>query len=304
MPTDYDIHVDGVHAGDLPMAVLRDLATLVVEGTTRAARLAAEGRSVSRGAAPAWLAQASEVRLTALKEGSLAIELQARPLAEMAPDVFAQQSLFGVLNGETTAVDLLMDALDDALHSRRDSERLDGGMLELLASTRGLFGRGATRLTIARHGKKPKELQFGAPAVSTFQTLAEATPAARVDRVVGVLDSLTLSTKTFVLKVDEKSTLRGLAGSVSLEVLKGLMGKRIVVEGTVAFRPSGLPQRVEADHAAVATTSDLVWERQLRADVGPAALISGAANDLKSLFGEWPGDEDDDVLFAALDELS
>jgi hypothetical protein len=103
MTTKYDIRLDGVHAFDLPMTVMRELANFLIEGTSRATRLAAEGRSVARGTAPSWLAPTAEVRLTGVKEGSLTMEVQARPLAEMAPDVFAQQLLFGGPDGGATA---------------------------------------------------------------------------------------------------------------------------------------------------------------------------------------------------------
>lgn len=159
VPPEYEIQLDGVQVRDLSFGVLRDLADLVIEGAGRAARLAAEGRSTARGSAPAWLADASDVRLVGLREGSLVLDVTARPLAEIAPGIFPTAT------GET-ALDLLMLAVDDALQGRRDSERLDLGMLQTLVKARALFGRGAQRLRFARRGGAPIEL--AEPAAERF----------------------------------------------------------------------------------------------------------------------------------------
>lgn len=172
MSTRYEIHLDGVHARDLPLGILRDLADLVIEGSSRAARLAAEGRSTARGSAPVWLGEASDVRLAELREGSLVLAVTARPLGEIAPGIFP------IATGET-AFDLLMLAVEDALQGRRDSERLDLGMLQTLVKARSLFGRGASRLRFMRVGGAAIEL--AEPAMERFQRLATETPPSKVD---------------------------------------------------------------------------------------------------------------------------
>jgi hypothetical protein len=295
----YDIYLDGVQALDLPMAVLRDLTNLLLEGAARATRLAAEGRSQARGSAPAWLGDAADIRVVGFRAGSLSLDVTARPLADIAPEIFAQQSLFPVRGAQDTAVDLLMDALDDALRGRRDSDRLDVGLLQLFAETRSLFQRGPSRLRMSRADGKALELD--ASTARAFQSLADATPRAQVTRIAGVLDSLTMSGKTFLLRLDDGSSLRGLAGSVSLDQLKVLLGSRVVVEGTVAFRSSGRAQRIEIDYVAPAEGRDIVWAAAPRGDVGPIPVADG---DLASLFGQWPGEESDAELFAALEEMS
>jgi hypothetical protein len=170
--TRYEIYLDGVHARDLPLGILRDLADLVIEGSSRAARLAAEGRSTARGSAPVWLGEASDVRLVGFREGSLVLDVTARPLAAIAPGIFPMAT------GET-AIDLLMLAVDDALQGRRDSERLDLGMLQTLVKARSLFGRGASRLRFMRVGGAAIEL--AEPAMERFQRLATETPPSKVD---------------------------------------------------------------------------------------------------------------------------
>lgn len=295
MTTKYEIHLDGVDASDLSFGVLRDLADLVVEGSSRAVRLAAEGRSTARGTAPLWLGESSDVRLVGLRKGSLTLDVTVRPLQEFAPGVFP------AVAGET-AFDLLMSAIDDALHGRRDSERLDLGILQTLIKARSLFARGPSQLRITR--TNGGTVEFSEAAVERFQQLAAETPLPRVDRMVGLFDSLTMSTRTGLLKLDDGISLKGnIAASVDLEGLKSLLGLEVVVEGTVAFRPSGRPQRIEIDHVARVSASDLLWKRTPRGELGHEPLILPSEG-LDHYFGQWPGDEDDEQVFAALRELA
>jgi hypothetical protein len=47
---------------DLPLGVLRELVDLLLDGASRAVRLAVEGRSTARGITPWWLGESSELR--------------------------------------------------------------------------------------------------------------------------------------------------------------------------------------------------------------------------------------------------
>lgn len=129
------------------------------------------------------------------------------------------------------------------------------------------------------------------------------TPAPKVDRIVGVLDSLTMSTRTIVLKLADGLALKGNAGTnIDLESVKGLLGTEVVVEGTVAFRPSTRPLWIEIDYVAATTKRDILWTRTPRGELG--RQLAAAADDASSYFGQWPGDEDDEQVFAALKELA
>lgn len=299
MTTKYEMHLDGVTATDLSFAVLRDLAELVVEGASRAARLAAEGRSTARGTAPVWLGDASDVRLVGFREGSLTLDVTARPLTELAPSIFAVSPDNVAAHGET-AFDLFMSAVDDALSGRRDSERLDFGMLQTLGRAKSLFARGASHLRITRRGGRSIEVTES--GVATFQRLASETPPPKIDRIVGVLDSLTMSTRTLVLKLSDGVALKGnVAAGIDLEAVKVLLGVEVMVEGMVSFRPSTRPQRIELDHVARATPRDGMWRRT---PTGESRQLALPVDDLSSFFGQWPGEEDDEQVFAALRELA
>jgi hypothetical protein len=301
---DYGALLEGVEALDLSMSVLRDLCDLFVEGAQRSARLVAEGRSLARGVAPTWASAAADIRISKFATGSLELGLRAPRLVDVAPDVFAQQQLFPHGTApDATALDLFLDAADDACAGRKDSERLDAGVLEVLARAGALFSKGGTRLELSRPDR-PNIVLDPAAAV-LIRTLADQTPPAQVSRVRGVLDALTVSTRVLVLRLDEGRVLRGFAGAVPLDQLKNLLGTQVILEGAVTFRPSGEALRIEVDSASPAAPGDIIWARLPKAE--PTATKPRAAastTGLDAIFGTWPGDETDEQLAAALEDAS
>jgi hypothetical protein len=301
----YTVVLEGVDALDLSMGVLRDLCDFLIEGAQRSARLMAEGRSVARGAAPAWVVLAADVHLSRFASGSLDLGIRAPRLVDIAPWIFAQQPPFPAgTDADATAVDLFVDAADDAARGRRDSERLDAGVLDVLARSESLFSRGATRLSLSRTGKSPVVLDSSSAV--TIGTLVDETPDARISRVSGVLDALTASTRAIGLRLEDGRLLRGFAGQIPLEQLKDLLGTSVVLEGQFAFRPSGEVLRIQVESAEPARRGDSIWAKLPRVEpsvLGARPLLV-PPTDLDAFFGQWPGDEDDEQLDTALRELS
>ena len=303
---DYSVLLEGVDALDLPVGLLRDLCDLMIEGAQRCARLVAEGRSVARGVIPSWAAAAADIRVSKFSQGSLDLGVRAASLVEVCPEVFAQEPLFPAgADREATALDLFLDAADDAAAGRRDSDRLDAGILEVLARSGALFARGGgSRLTMSRAGN-PRTVVLDAPAAQVIRTMAEETPASRISRVRGVLDTLTVSSRTLALRLGDGRVLRGFAGAVALDRLKELLGVDVVLEGVVTFRPSGDALRIQVESAFPATSGDVIWAQLPRVEPSTARPRPSLAMDgLDALFGKWPGDETDEQLAAALRELS
>ena len=302
--SDYSVLLEGVDALNLSLGVLRDLCDLFLEGAQKSARLVAEGRSVARGAVPAWASAAADIRLSKFEKGSLDLGVRAVRLVDIAPEIFAQQQLFPAgTNPDATAFDLFLDAADDAAAGRRDSERLDPGVLEVLARTGALFARGGTRLSVSRIGRPNVVLDPAAALV--IKTLADETPPTRISRVRGVLDTLTVSTRAMALRLNDGRVLRGYAGAVALDRLKELLGTDVVLEGGITFRPSGEALRIEVESAFPATPGDAIWAQLPKVEPTASRLRpSTALTGLDAFFGKWPGDETDEQLAAAMTELS
>jgi hypothetical protein len=301
---DYSVLLEGVDALDLPLSVLRDLCDLFVEGAQRCARLVAEGRSVARGTVPAWAVAAADIHVSKFERGSLQLGLTAHRLVDAAPDAFAQASLFlPSADADATALDLFLDAADDAAAGRRDSERLDAGVLEVLARAGGLFTTSAMRLSVRRAGRPTVALDQA--ALVTIRKLSDETPPGRVTRVRGVLDTLTVSTRAMALRLENGRALRGFAGAVPIEQLRQLLGADVVVEGVVAFRPSGEAIRLEVESVAPAKPGDSIWSSLPVAEpLTVRPRLPRAEGGLDAWFGKWPGDETDAQLAEALQSAS
>lgn len=300
----YSVLLEGVDADDLALGILRDLCDVFIEGGMRTARLAAEGRSGARGPVPAWLTAAVDIRVSRFARGSLDLGLQAPRLCEVAPEFFAQQHLFPAgTAADASALDLLLDAARDASEGKRDSERLDEGVLDILGRASSVFAKGGTRLTIRGEGLSPVVI---VPAtVETIRELADETPPSRFARVRGVLDTLTVSTKSLVLRLDDGRQLRGFATDVAIDTLKNLHGTDAVLEGQVTFRPSGDALRIQVESAFPATPGDVLWTQLPKGDSVVSRTRSTASSvGLDEFFGKWPGDESDDELAKAIRDAS
>lgn len=302
----YRVVVEGVEANDLSLRTLRDLCYLLTEGAARSARLAVEGRSTARGSTPAWISRASDVHLTRLDQGSADLAITASRLVDVDPAMFAQTDLFSTgLEADATAFDLFLDAADDAAAGRKDSDRLDPGVLDVIASAGSLFAAGATRISFSG-GTRRTPLVLDAVTAKTVRALADATPTSRIARVSGALDQLTASTQAFALKLDGGAVLRGYAGSVGIEALKPLLGARVVIEGLATFRPSGDAARVEFESIHRAAAGDVIWASLPHAE--PVAskarpVLDDVGDALAALAGTWPGDETDEEVARALAEF-
>lgn len=98
--------------------------------------------------------------------------------------------------------------------------------------------------------------------------------------------------------------LRGFAGEVSLDQLKNLLGTEVVLEGPVAFRPSGDALRIEVDSVSTATTGDVIWAQMPSAEPMSRFRSPIGGPGLESFFGKWPGNETDEELARELKNLS
>ena len=138
-----------------------------------------------------------------------------------------------------------------------------------------------------------------------IRKMAEETSGARIGRVSGILDSVTVSTKGMAVRLNDGRLLRGFAGAVPLDKMKHLLGTVIVVEGSVTFRPSGEASRIVAESVFPAGSGDVIWSTLPKVEPAATRLRRSASpTGLDAFFGKWPGDETDDQIARGLKELS
>lgn len=129
--------------------------------------------------------------------------------------------------------------------------------------------------------------------------------------VAGKIEMIRHSDRRFTLILPAGEVLRGIASArVDLEDVAGLFGKPALVSGTARFHPSGSLLRVEADRIEPASADDVAVfsaaPTPLLDDLDPHArrLSPGPGSGLDAIVGQWPGDESDEEILAALAELS
>lgn len=128
--------------------------------------------------------------------------------------------------------------------------------------------------------------------------------------VAGQLDTIRYSDRAFTLVLQSGEGLRGIATeSVEPGDLARLFGQPALVTGLAKFRPSGKVLRVEAERIEPAPGDITVWStmpRPLAATIEPSRLRAptGPKSGVAAIFGQWPGDESDEQIRAALEELS
>jgi len=155
--------------------------------------------------------------------------------------------------------------------------------------------RGASRHLVRR----PHREQTTTALATQKRALTDETQPPRVVRVRAVLDAVTVSTRSIVLRLETGRILLGFATAVPLEDLRQLLGADVVVEGVVAFEPSGDALRMEVESMATAQPRDSIWASM---PAEPTMMVRPAwrGAGLDAWSGRWPGDETDVELSDAM----
>lgn len=86
-----------------------------------------------------------------------------------------------------------------------------------------------------------------------------------------------------------------------------LLEQRVLVSGMAEIASSGEIRRIRAERVEPLGRSSSIWDeapRSLRHSIDETGLRSPKSEDFASVFGSLSGDESDEEVFAALDELS
>lgn len=300
------IHVTGPAAKGTRVhgPMLRDLLDTLVDAVQQSVRLRAEGRSRAPGSIPAWLEEAAAFDVE-LRKGSTQLVLMAAPLGDLVPEKLAQIDMFDPVSPTTTCLDVFVEALDDALSNKPDSDRYDDGLIETLIG----FGK------VLEHEVQSFELWNGRTrkiereTVESLRQLRRSLPADQRVRIAGQLDLLKHSDQIFSVELPS-GTVRGvIVGEIDFGKLGQLLGTQVVVSGLAKFRPSGRVLRVEAEQIVPAVGDTTLWEampRPLFADLDVRALRvpQGPRSGVAAIFGRLSVDERDDDFDAAVRALS
>lgn len=182
-------------------------------------------------------------------------------------------------------------------------------MLRRLLKFRGVF-RGAftdAHLETRRH-QPGSRAHLTLPIIQTAGRFLDQTPAARRVRVVGTLDMVRASNQTFALSIEGGEELRGVLVEGSIEGIAPLLNKSVLTFGRAVFRPSGRLLRIDVDEFRLAQDADRFFAKIPRPMGGTRPRPTPrdrekAAAGLKAAIGKWPGDETEEQVRQALEEL-
>lgn len=285
-----------------------------IPGTVRQAiRMAFEGRSSGVGKRPQWLDAMSDIRLVDYGgDEDTVLSFECPRFGDAAPELYEQRRFGWASRPEPddTGFDLLGAVLIDVAARNADSDRFDRTLLRQLAR----FRTGAKE-AFRELGFTGSRFSVSSPAVlnddviATARSLSEDTPSSEPVRVVGTLDMIRASTQAFALKLDDGQEVGGVMIAGDVGESRHLLATRVLILGKSVYRPSGRLLRVDAEELRPASASDRFFSRipipgRRRLDVKNILREQSHKRGLAAIMGKWPGDETDEEVAAALQELS
>lgn len=300
------------YGGRVPPARVGVVLEAFEEQLRRSVSMALRGRSTSPGPLPAWLARVTDVRLVGLEgKTDTLLHFEAPRLGE-ATDVYAQEELWSTRpSPDWTAFEVLADVVRAVGASDADSDRYDGPLLRSLWRRLGrVVGDGFTDATIEdRRGGTKSRAVIDAQVLSAARSLGARLPAPRAVRVVGKLDMIRDSTQTFALLLDSGEEVHGTLVQGELADVTPLFKRRVMVQGKAIYRPSGRVLRIDAELLRDGHDEPGLWskvpgplEKPVRAT--DHRRPQGPTTGVNAFWGRWPGDETDEELLRAMDEMS
>ena len=287
--------------------ILKDLLIFLVQGAQEAVRLRLEGRSRAPGKPSAWIERAAAFDFVGLEAGSTQLLLEARSLRECAPEVFGQSQFFSEVDPSRTSLELLSESLNDAVEGREDSDLFDDGLISTFEELESVTAHGIERVEM--DGQRP--LSFDRKALHRLGKLRRAIPPDQGVIVAGKLDLLKHRDRIFTLDLEDGTSLRGVISSpeFNLRDLGKLWGTQVRISGTAKFRPSGRVLRVETESVVPAPGDISLWSKSPRPIFAPLDeralhVPQGPKSGVSAIFGQWPGDENEEEFLEALRKIS
>jgi hypothetical protein len=304
------LHTDQPFGRQVPLSLSSSLLRNLQATTKPCVRMAFEGTSSSVGASPGWLDRAIDIRTLGFseREGNTILHLSAPELGEAAPKLFEQESLFpGVASSDDTALDLVGKTIREVRREDLSSEFYDRSLLQRIGSWRRLLERDLSSLDFPLSQRSASEhISLDSAVIASAKLLSDKTPNPRQVRIVGKLDMVRHSTRSFELILSDGTPVRGVLVDGSTEDLQKHFGDEVTLLGKAIYRPSGTLLRLDA--SAILPTSvgksafseiPVPFSSSRRLERKPYGPKSGVS----AFFGSWPGEETDDELMEALAEI-
>jgi len=298
------LQTDSDYSKRLPINLCGDLLRFLKPLAAYSVRMAVEGSSVAIGRAPNWLAMASDLRFVDYtRDGNdTLIQLQLPVLGVAAPELYDQAELWATKPApELTAVDVFSDVVGEVDRCDQDSLRYDRPLLRKLSGIRRVFSDHLQGVGLPRRSNGKSDMRFLTERTTHIAArLADCTPHPQEVRLVGQLDMIRRSTRSFGLQLDDGSEVQGvLENADEVEQMRNFFGKRVLILGRAVYRPSGSLLRIDAHgieqgEGQPSIFSKIPLARSRRVPLTRKVSPGQGWDSFAAYFGGWPGDETDE----------
>jgi hypothetical protein len=306
----YSIRLKGLNSasGTISSQILAKLLHDLEQAAQRSVRLLLDGASVKNGPPPSWLEQSTNFLITGIGKGSTIVSLDAPCLGDTAEELLKQTDLWrDVPNPDDTSLSVLSLCVLDAASGKTDSDRLDRGVLDSLASFGWITDVAKSVEIIAKNDKSSKPFIFNKDTFGSVQLLRSRTPAPQAMIVSGKLEEIGHRSGQFKLELSDGNNLRGRIHPEFLdsEHLRDLWGRNVSAKGLVHFKPSGSARFLEAEILKPMDKGEEVFEKmpvavQLEADFPGLVKAARGKVHISEIWNMWPGEESIEELLAKL----
>ena len=277
-----------------------------------AVSMAIRNRSKTPGKQPEWLQRASDIRFIGHDGNGLAhLRFELPSLNEAVSEVYQQPWLIDSdrPDGRLSGLDLLMAIIRDIDAGKADSNAFDPQLLHQIARFKRFF-RSSPFTAFRIGGSEPAAGETRVTSATTENSLRlyGRTPMPQRSRIVGQLDGLEASTQRFSLVLDSGERVPGVFPEELSDQLQQLWRARVLVVGTSVFRASGNLLRVEAETIAEGTGVPALFSRtptasSARIDPNRLRKSQNSRSGMAAIMGRWPGDETDEQIERALEQI-
>lgn len=300
-----------IRAKDVVVAINSLMQT--ARGTTL---LIATGTSRARNSKyPAWIVSATDLVFSGVGSGSTTLEVSAPCLLDSANDHFRFKDLWAPdveVRKDDTALDLVMDAIDEAKDDGSRGDRYDYDTLKSISKLRRIGGSSGTAFTLSSTTSGGRSVSLEPKEFEKFTQRRASIPAPSEQVVSGILDQLQYSDSCFQINIGQGKKVSGKLANDELdrEILRPLWGSKTTVVGRVFYTANGDVRLIEAHEIRPFKIGDELFQKVPKPLAQPSyrknvlsKLREGAEFDPRSLVNKWPGDEPIELLLEQLREL-
>jgi hypothetical protein len=280
----------------------------------QAVSMALRNRSNTPGRPPEWLRNASDLRFVGHGgNGQTELRFEIPTLESSASEIYSQQVLFDDVrpDGKLTGLDLLMNVIDEIESGQEDSTAYDSQLLKRLRRLNRFFKRGpfSEFRIVGSQAMVGKTTRFNSETCEQIDRLYGNTPKPQRVRLVGALDGIEASTLRFSLILDFGERVVGVYPEALSDQMQAFWRNRVLVVGTAIYRISGNLLRVEAEDIQAGDDESDLFSRlptpsHAKLDSGELQRPQGPRSGMAAIMGQWPSDETEEEIEAALEQIS